>query len=217
MVTTSDSTETLEGSDLYSVLPKLWRKIWTDQNRQPSVEARSNTSSVALRVVVGDEKGRLESETVKYGRDSHGTRTLEWLRWREPAAIVNDRPVLTSERALHINKRNSLTAIKIWSYAPDECFIPRQTGRLTVGRNIRLRLRLRTDTQRVHKERVRAERAATVTFRVLLFILTNCYSYSKIESVKINCSSDWWISNKSTHQFKPASKVINTSAYFNTE
>jgi hypothetical protein len=30
--------------------------------------------------------------------------------------------------------------IKIWSQAPDGCFIPRQTGRLTVGRNIRLRL-----------------------------------------------------------------------------
>jgi hypothetical protein len=29
------------------------------------VEAGSNTSTVALRVVVGDEKGSLESETVK--------------------------------------------------------------------------------------------------------------------------------------------------------
>jgi hypothetical protein len=32
------------------------------------------------------------------------------------------------------------TETKIWSQAPDGCFIPRQTGRLTVGRNIRLRL-----------------------------------------------------------------------------
>jgi hypothetical protein len=37
----------------------------------------SNTSTVTLRVVVGDEKGSLESETVKYGRESHGTRTRE--------------------------------------------------------------------------------------------------------------------------------------------
>jgi hypothetical protein len=39
------------------------------------VEAGSNTSTVALRVVGGDEKGSLESETVKYGRVSHETRT----------------------------------------------------------------------------------------------------------------------------------------------
>jgi hypothetical protein len=37
------------------------------------VKAGSNT----LRVVGGDEKGSLESETVKYGRESHGTRTQE--------------------------------------------------------------------------------------------------------------------------------------------
>jgi hypothetical protein len=41
------------------------------------VETGSNTSTVALRVVGGDEKGSLEYETVKYGRKSHGTRTLE--------------------------------------------------------------------------------------------------------------------------------------------
>jgi hypothetical protein len=35
-----------------------------------SVEAGSNTSTVALRVVGGDEKGSLESETVKYGDES---------------------------------------------------------------------------------------------------------------------------------------------------
>jgi hypothetical protein len=39
------------------------------------VEAESNTSTVALPVVGGDEKGSLESETVRYGRESHGTRT----------------------------------------------------------------------------------------------------------------------------------------------
>jgi hypothetical protein len=37
---------------------------------------------------------------------------------------------------------NCLTVIKIWSNTSDGCFIPRQTGRLTVSRNIRLRLRL---------------------------------------------------------------------------
>jgi hypothetical protein len=39
------------------------------------VEAGSNTSTVTLQVVGGDEKGSLESETVKYGHESYGTRT----------------------------------------------------------------------------------------------------------------------------------------------
>jgi hypothetical protein len=39
------------------------------------VEAGSNTSTVTLRVVRGDEKGSLESETGKYGHESYGTRT----------------------------------------------------------------------------------------------------------------------------------------------
>jgi hypothetical protein len=58
------------------------------------VEAGSNTSIVTLRVIGGDEKGSLESETVKCGHESYGTRTWKWLRWRGPAAIVNNRPVL---------------------------------------------------------------------------------------------------------------------------
>jgi hypothetical protein len=43
------------------------------------VEAGSNTSTVALRVVGGDEMGSLESETVQYGHESHGTRTRKRL------------------------------------------------------------------------------------------------------------------------------------------
>jgi hypothetical protein len=39
------------------------------------VEAGSNTSTVTLRVVGGDGKGSLESETVEYGHESYGTRT----------------------------------------------------------------------------------------------------------------------------------------------
>jgi hypothetical protein len=41
------------------------------------VEAGSNTSTVALRVLGGIEKGSLESETVKYGSESHRTRIRE--------------------------------------------------------------------------------------------------------------------------------------------
>jgi hypothetical protein len=68
------------------------------------VEAGTNTSTVTLRVVGGDEKGNLESETVKYGHESYGTWTRKWLRWRGPVAIANGRPVLSSEMAPQINK-----------------------------------------------------------------------------------------------------------------
>jgi hypothetical protein len=68
------------------------------------VEAGPNTSTVTLRVVGGDEKGSLKSETVKYGHEAYGTRTRKWLLWWGTAAIVNDRPVLSSERAPQINK-----------------------------------------------------------------------------------------------------------------
>jgi hypothetical protein len=47
--------------------------------------------------------GSLESETVKYGHESRGTQTRQCLRWREPAAYINDRRLLSSERA-SINK-----------------------------------------------------------------------------------------------------------------
>jgi hypothetical protein len=41
----------------------------------PRVEAGSNTSTVTLRVVGGDENGSLESEAVKYGHEFYRTRT----------------------------------------------------------------------------------------------------------------------------------------------
>jgi hypothetical protein len=80
------------------------------------VEVGSNTSTVTLRVVGGDEKGSLKSETVKYGRDSQGTRTQEGLYCQGPAAYTKDRPVLSS----HKNKTVTVTqVINIWSWAPD--------------------------------------------------------------------------------------------------
>jgi hypothetical protein len=42
----------------------------------------------------------LESETVKCGHEPRRTQIWEWLRWWRPAAIVNDRPVLSSGRVL---------------------------------------------------------------------------------------------------------------------
>jgi hypothetical protein len=52
------------------------------------VEAWSNTATVTLRVVGGDEKGSLESETVKYGLEFQGTRTRDRLSWQGPAAYT---------------------------------------------------------------------------------------------------------------------------------
>jgi hypothetical protein len=45
--------------------------------------------------------GSLEFETVQYAHESRGTRTWEWQRWRAPAAIVYNRPILSWERMLH--------------------------------------------------------------------------------------------------------------------
>jgi hypothetical protein len=69
-----------------------------------SVEAESNTSTVTLRVVGGDEKGSLKFETIKYGHESLGTRDPRKTTWRGPAAYIKDRPVLSSDRAHHKNK-----------------------------------------------------------------------------------------------------------------
>jgi hypothetical protein len=79
------------------------------------VETGSSTSTVTLRVVRGDEKESLESEAVKYGRESQGIGTREWLRWRSPAEIVNDKRSLVRERARNQQSSNGLTVIKIWS------------------------------------------------------------------------------------------------------
>jgi hypothetical protein len=54
------------------------KENWESQVRASTrVEAGSNTSTVTMRVVGGDEMGSLKSETVKYGRESKGARTRE--------------------------------------------------------------------------------------------------------------------------------------------
>jgi hypothetical protein len=68
-----------------------YKKEFSWETEVTRVEAGSNTSTVTLQIVGGDEKGSLESDTVKYGRESQGTRKQKWQRWRGPAAIVNDR------------------------------------------------------------------------------------------------------------------------------
>jgi hypothetical protein len=73
-----------------------------EQRVPPRVEEGSNTSTVSLRVVGGDEKGSLKSETVKYGLKSQGL---------GPAAHKKNRPILLSERAHHGNKNVTVRRI----------------------------------------------------------------------------------------------------------
>jgi hypothetical protein len=47
-------------------------------------------------------------KTIEYGLESRGTKTWAGLRWRGPAATVNYRPVLSSERVLQNNKPASV-------------------------------------------------------------------------------------------------------------
>jgi hypothetical protein len=63
---------------------------------------------VTLRVVGGDEKGSLKSETVKYGYESKGTRTQERLRWRVPPACTRQTRPLVREDA----QKNRVVIVK---------------------------------------------------------------------------------------------------------
>jgi hypothetical protein len=82
-------------------VPRLYNTSYKYNSSATRVEEGANTSTMTLRVVGGDEKGSLESETVKYGCKSQGTRTRKRLRWQGPAAHTKDRPILSSERAPH--------------------------------------------------------------------------------------------------------------------
>jgi hypothetical protein len=62
-----ENNRTVGDGDLYSVRPEVIKGQVID-----CVEAGSSTSTVTLRVVQGDGKGSLNSETVKYDHESHG-------------------------------------------------------------------------------------------------------------------------------------------------
>jgi hypothetical protein len=71
---------------------------------------------VTLLVVGSDEKESLKSETVKYGRESQGTRTPERLHWQGLASYTKrqTRP-LVREGASQNQYRNYQAVINIWS------------------------------------------------------------------------------------------------------
>jgi hypothetical protein len=96
--------ELLEAVFSMQSVTRLHRKSTASYELESRVKAGSNISTVALRVVGGDEKGTLESETVKYGRESHGT-SSNCKRQIHP---------LVRESALHQQTSNYLIEIKIW-------------------------------------------------------------------------------------------------------
>jgi hypothetical protein len=77
--TDSRKKELLEAVFSVRSVPRLYNEaqLPLEETTNTRVEAGSNTSTVALRAVGGDKKGNLESETVKYGRESHGIRIRE--------------------------------------------------------------------------------------------------------------------------------------------
>jgi hypothetical protein len=115
-------------TDWTSVAVWLWLWLWP----RTRVEAGSNTSTVSLRVVGGDENGSLESETVKYCRESQRARTQERQRCQGPAACADDKPVLSSQRAFHKNKTVPHLGLDTKAYWLTDWL----TDRPTVSRNV---------------------------------------------------------------------------------
>jgi hypothetical protein len=143
-------------------------------------------------------KGKSQIWGSKICHESQGSPTRERLRWRGPAAYTKDRPVLSSERALQKNQTvNCQRVINIWSWTPDEArhqdlLIDWPSVPMWLSRW--LCLKTDADSQKTVK---RPEEEATESFGVLsLFGVTQCYSYSKIKSVRINYNSAWRTPNK---------------------
>jgi hypothetical protein len=116
----------------------------TNSVSQTRVEAGSNTSTVTLRVVGGDEKGSLKSETgntvaspKRLGpeKDCAGKASRTYKRQTRP---------LVREGAPRKQERNCQTEINIWSWAPDGSrYQDLLTGWMTVSRNVTLTLTLK--------------------------------------------------------------------------
>jgi hypothetical protein len=128
--------------------------------------------------------------------------------------------LLIRECTPHQRTRKCLTVINLWSWAPDGCFIPRQTDRLTFSRNIRLRLRRVSyvwDSEcqlRSHESRTRSRHGKEL-WGFGCEVLTDVedfinYSYNNFQNVIITFTYDYWVTNRSIHQSKPCLQVTNT-------
>jgi hypothetical protein len=83
--------------------------------RRSRVEVGSNTSTVALRIVGGDEKGSLESDSKKWSRVSRDSDARMTALVMASSIYKRQTRLLVRENAPHQQTRNYLTAIKIWS------------------------------------------------------------------------------------------------------
>jgi hypothetical protein len=68
------NTHSWQHKTVFSVesVPRNYKRAQSEDGKVTRVEAGLNTSTMTLRVVKGDEKGSLKSETVKYGLKSQG-------------------------------------------------------------------------------------------------------------------------------------------------
>jgi hypothetical protein len=71
------SNRTVEPDVCYAVRAELFKEGPYPGRMASCVEVGSNTSTVTLRVVGGDEDRSLEYGTIKYGCESHRSRTQE--------------------------------------------------------------------------------------------------------------------------------------------
>jgi hypothetical protein len=81
----------------------------------PPVEAGSNTSTVTLRVVRGDKKGSLKSETVKYGRVPRESDQRKIALARASSIYKRQTPPLIREGFPQEQDVTVTQVIKIWS------------------------------------------------------------------------------------------------------
>jgi hypothetical protein len=148
------------------------------------------TSTVTRRVVGGDEKGSLKSESVKYGHEYQGTRTRERLRWRGPSAYIKETRPLVREGASQKQDRNCQTVIntRIWSWAPDGV---RHQDLLIDWPSVVMWLWLWLwlwNWLHLSSEVPREQQCGQRRIRRLSVWRYMCYSYSNLESVITNCS-----------------------------
>jgi hypothetical protein len=98
-------------------VPRLYKGASLKDSQR--VKAGSNTSTVTLRVVRGEEKRSLKSETVKYGHEYQVTRTRERIPGEGQQHIQKTDPFSRQRGRPQKHDRNCQRVMNIWSWAPD--------------------------------------------------------------------------------------------------